>query len=63
MRSVPALSDRPVVHTPVGAIEATWETNKKPISALRLQIASNDAEAVAKVAKVDGLEGRLQIEK
>lgn len=60
-RSVTALSDRIIVETRIGALEATLQTSNERISALESQIASNDMDMVPKMAQVDSLEGRLRI--
>lgn len=59
--SVSALSDHPVVDTPVGALDATLETSKEHRGGLESQDGSKDAEIIAKVAQVDSLDRRFQI--
>lgn len=55
------ISDRPIVHTRLGALKAIIETSNERISALKPQVASNDVEIVAKMAQVDSLKGRRRI--
>lgn len=61
VQSVRALSDRSVTDTQFGVLDATWPTYKGRVSTLELEIASKDAENVAKLTQGYSLQERLGI--
>lgn len=59
VRSVSALSDRPVVDTRVGVLEAILGTRNEHIGALEWKAASKNVKIVPVVAKADRLQERF----
>lgn len=57
----PALSDRPVVDTWVGALDATIEASKEHISTLDSQVVLRDLEIALNLAQADNLQGCIKI--
>lgn len=62
VRNIFLVSDHCLAVTRAGLLEATLDTSNKPMRALKLQKASNDAEILVKDAQCCNLEVHLRTE-